>query len=100
MKPICDYPSYCKNDASALYIGQTSHIAYKPYRSNTSYMPSGFEKVKSMWDGLCSYTANANGNNDTSSTSNGMVALSKNWREGCWKHNLYALLMGRACQYN
>jgi len=63
MKPICDHPHYCKNDASALYIGQTSHIAYKPYRSNTSYMPSGFEKVKSMWDGLCSYTANANGNN-------------------------------------
>jgi len=44
--------------------------------------------------------SNANGNNDTSSTSNGMVALSKNWREGCWNHNLYALLMGRACQYN
>jgi hypothetical protein len=28
-----------------------------------------------------------------------MVALSKNWREGGWNYNLYALLMGRACHH-
>ena len=27
-----------------------------------SYFPSGFAKISSLWDNMCSYTRNANGN--------------------------------------
>jgi hypothetical protein len=63
MKPVCDHPNYCKNDGGALYIGQSSHIAYAPHRHNKAYMPTGFNKIQHMWNGVCSYTAHANGNN-------------------------------------
>ena len=63
MKPVCDHPGYCKNDKAALYIGQQSHIAYKPYRKINSYFPSGWSKISDNWDGLCSYTGNANHGN-------------------------------------
>jgi hypothetical protein len=62
MKPVCDHPSYCKNDARALYIGQSGHLAYKPHRNTNSYLPTGFDKVRDAWNTLCSYTNNANGN--------------------------------------
>jgi hypothetical protein len=63
MKPVCDHRNYCKNDKAAVYIGQQHHIAYRPHRNNNNYMPSGFAAVRDMWNGLCSYTGNANGNN-------------------------------------
>jgi len=28
MKPVCDHPNWCKNDAKSLYIGQSGHLAY------------------------------------------------------------------------
>merc|ERR1719149_585821 len=62
MKPVCDHPSYCKNDKLALYIGQTSHLAYKPHRNNNNYSPAGFAAIRNKWNNLCSYTANARGN--------------------------------------
>ena len=62
MKPVCDHPSYCKTDAKSIYIGQTHHLAYPGHRNNNAYVPSGFDKVRKNWDGLCSYTASANGN--------------------------------------
>jgi hypothetical protein len=62
MKPVCDHRAYCRNDKNSLNIGQTHHIAYKPHRNNNNYMPGGFAAIADMWDGLCSYTANANGN--------------------------------------
>ena len=62
MKPVCDHRNYCKNDAGALYIGQQHHLAYHPHRYNNNYMPGGFASIRSNWDGVCSYTANANGN--------------------------------------
>ena len=62
MKPVCDYPGYCKNDNAALYIGQTYHIAYAPYRNINSYFPSGWSSIKDKWSGLCVYVAKANGN--------------------------------------
>jgi hypothetical protein len=62
MKPVCDHRQYCKNDKQALYIGQTNHIAYAPHRHNKGYMPSGFDQVQHLWNGLCSYTAKARGN--------------------------------------
>merc|ERR1711939_1137354 len=62
MKPVCDHPSYCKNDKSAVYIGQTGHLAYKPHRNNNNYSPAGLASVRDQWNGLCSYTGNARGN--------------------------------------
>ena len=62
MKPVCDHPSYCKNDKTAVYLGQTQHIAYMPHRLNNSLMPGGFAAIQNKWDGLCSYTNKANGN--------------------------------------
>eukprot|EP01048_Picozoa_sp_COSAG05_P015817 COSAG05_NODE_1954_length_3791_cov_5.358884_1_plen_1088_part_00 len=63
MKPVCDHRSYCENDKNAIWIGQTGHIAYPPHRQNNDYMPAGFAAIANKWDGLCSYVANANGNN-------------------------------------
>ena len=37
MKPVCDHPSYCKNDKKSLYIGNTHHIAYPGHRNNGGY---------------------------------------------------------------
>eukprot|EP01048_Picozoa_sp_COSAG05_P004992 COSAG05_NODE_286_length_12159_cov_63.200249_1_plen_1966_part_10 len=62
MKPVCDHPSYCRNDAKSLYLGQSGHLAYKPHRNNNNYSPPGLAPIRDMWNGLCSYTANANGN--------------------------------------
>jgi len=62
MKPVCDHRNYCRNDKKSLYLGQTHHVAYKPHRNNNSFMPGGFAAIADMWDGLCSYTANANRN--------------------------------------
>ena len=42
MKPVCDHPSYCKNDANSLYIGQTYGISDARQRKVASYFPSGF----------------------------------------------------------
>jgi hypothetical protein len=61
MKPVCDHPSYCKTDGASLYIGQSNHLAYPLHRRTASYNPSGFDKIQSHWDGLCSYTNHANG---------------------------------------
>ena len=63
LKPVCDHPSYCRNDGTnSLYIGQYSHIAYRPYRRINSWFPSGWSRVANAWNGLCSYTRTANGN--------------------------------------
>mgnify|MGYP001238667672 CR=1 FL=1 len=62
MKPVCDPPSYCKSDRSALYIGQHSHIAYGPHRRINSYFPSGWSAIAKQWNGLCSYTGRGRGN--------------------------------------
>jgi len=26
MKPVCDHPSYCRNDAGTLYLGQSGNL--------------------------------------------------------------------------
>merc|ERR1712216_638805 len=62
MKPVCDHPSYCKTDKNAIYLGQNEHIAYPGHRNDKNRMPSGFDKIAKQWNGLCSYTAGANGN--------------------------------------
>eukprot|EP01048_Picozoa_sp_COSAG05_P006561 COSAG05_NODE_433_length_9859_cov_4.471004_4_plen_622_part_00 len=68
MKPICDHPSYCKRDTSALYIGQTHHLSYPPHRNKVQYVPKGFADIEyhsfsaNSWKGLCYYTGHARGN--------------------------------------
>jgi hypothetical protein len=59
MKPVCDHPSYCKNDKNALYLGQSSHIADKSIRDKANYHASGWSVIKDKWTGLCSYTGSA-----------------------------------------
>ena len=39
MKPVCEHPSLCKADPSAIYLGQDHHLAYRPNRITSSYMP-------------------------------------------------------------
>merc|ERR1711881_733810 len=62
MKPVCDHPNYCRNDAASVYLGQSGHLAYKPHRYNNNYSPPGLDGIRNKWNGLCSYTRNANGN--------------------------------------
>ena len=61
MKPLCDHPSYCRNDANALYIGQNMHISYPPHRESDIQMPYGFASVKGEMKGKCFYANNAAG---------------------------------------
>ena len=62
MKPVCDYPGYCKNDNAALYIGQSQHISYAPHRKTNSYFPSGWSSIRDKWSGLCVYVAKGHAN--------------------------------------
>ena len=63
MKPVCDHPSYCRNDKTAsLYLGQSNHISYPPHRNSNNFNPVGWAKLRSHWDGACVYTAGARGN--------------------------------------
>ena len=74
MRPVCDHPSYCRNDRKALYLGQKkcaiscshllaavihtpllafvdvlragfSHIAYAPHRKNPRFFAKGFMAI-------------------------------------------------------
>ena len=65
MKPVCDHPSYCKNDAKSLYLGQAHHMAYRPHRNINSWFPSGWSSISSHWNGLCTYTGAHGGNAKT-----------------------------------
>jgi len=59
MLPVCDHPSYCKDDGRSMYIGQDSHLSVQSVRENAT--PTGFAAMKEHWDGVCYYTSNANG---------------------------------------
>ena len=53
MKPVCDSPVYCQNNAESLYIGQGGHIAYPPHRNTAKWDPllsqsSASEYIKLM----------------------------------------------------
>ena len=61
MKPVCEHPSYCRNDKNSLYLGQQHHISYPPHRKNTNYMPAGFQQIQDRFNGLCVYANNAAG---------------------------------------
>ena len=49
MKPVCDDPSLCANDANALYIGHNGSLA----RQQSG--PLGFIEVAHLWSARCSY---------------------------------------------
>ena len=51
MKPVCEHPSYCKNDKSALYLGQSGHTAYPGHRNSNNYWPRGWSSIRGNWDG-------------------------------------------------
>jgi hypothetical protein len=61
MRPVCDHPAYCRNDKQSLYLGQSSHISYPGHRNHGGFGPTGFDKVRDNWKGLCVYTKAANG---------------------------------------
>jgi hypothetical protein len=66
MKPLCDHPSYCRNDANAVYIGQTYHIAYLPHLNQDSYFPSGWNELKQKFPKhFCTYTGSSGGRDKT-----------------------------------
>jgi len=58
MKPLCDHRSYCRNDKKSIYLGQDHHLAYRPHRQRSDFMPSGFDKIRKKFDGTCTYTSN------------------------------------------
>jgi hypothetical protein len=59
MKPVCDYPGWCKTDTTAIYLGQDHHISYPPHRNHLAYFPSGWSGIKANWNGKCMYAASA-----------------------------------------
>jgi hypothetical protein len=75
MKPLCDHPSYCRNDPRAGYIGQSNHLAYPPHRNQDSYFPSGWAELKSKFpDEFCAFTAASGGTAKTLCTNAGSHA--------------------------
>merc|ERR1712232_1361908 len=66
MKPLCDHPSYCKNDPRAGYIGQTYHIAYPPHRNQNSYFPTGWPELREKFpQDFCAFTGPHGGRHQT-----------------------------------
>ena len=57
MKPVCDYPGYCRNDAKSLYLGQYYHMSYRPYRNINSWFPSGWRGIANLFNNKCTYYA-------------------------------------------
>ena len=56
MRPVCESPKYCKDDAASVYLGQSDHLL----RDNAS-VPTGFEAVRHHWEGRCSYAGSTKG---------------------------------------
>lgn len=72
MKPLCDHPSYCKNNDKSIYIGQTEHVAHKPHRDDNNRYPSGWSAVKARFpQSFCTYTVNHGGHEKALCTTGG-----------------------------
>ena len=61
MKPVCEHPSYCRNNQDTVYLGQTGHFSYPAHRNSNKYTPVGFAAIRSNWVGMCNYAARVNG---------------------------------------
>jgi len=61
-KPVCEHPSYCKNDRKSVYLGQQHHLSYGGHWSNAN-MPSGLLRMKKAFrqDSMCFYAGNHGG---------------------------------------
>jgi len=78
MKPLCDHPSYCRNDANTVYIGQNNHIAHIPHLNQDSYFPKGWSELKGKFPkSFCAYTGNHGGAQKTLCTS----GASHSWQD-------------------
>lgn len=93
MLPVCDHPSYCKDDANAMYLGQDHHISHGSHLKENNYFPSGWDEIKKQFYGRCFFTANHGGhnndlcNNDASGNGNGYVEAGGNpWESHAWLH--------------
>jgi hypothetical protein len=66
MRPLCDHPSYCRNDPRAGYIGQDNHIALLPHVNQVSYFPKGWEDLRDKFrTQFCTFTGNHGGAHQT-----------------------------------
>jgi WSC domain. len=83
MKPICDHPSYCRNDPRTVYIGQSHHIAHGPHRRHQSHMPRGFSAIVEKFNGACAFTAHHGGNEKTLCQTGGGSGVGQHHR---WEH--------------
>ena len=45
MKPVCEHPSYCRNDKQGIYLNQYTHLSYGThyYQDNPTWAPVGFQ---------------------------------------------------------
>ena len=72
MKPLCDHPTYCKNNADAIYIGQSKHMAHKPDRVRNDYYPSGWGALRRKFpERFCTYTDHHGGHDKALCTEGG-----------------------------
>ena len=85
MKPLCEHPSYCKNNAQSIYIGQTNHIAHGGHKNEDSYFPSAWWAVKDKFPSrFCTYTNNHGGHDKALCINGG----SHHWRTPAQDNNI------------
>jgi hypothetical protein len=85
MKPLCDHPSYCRNDPRSTYIGQNHHIAYGPHRNTDGYFPSGWNGVKGKFaNDFCTFTGPHGGAHQTLCTNGN----SHSWYQGSARQDI------------
>ena len=93
MKPICDHRNYCRNDAKSLYIGQDHHLTHGGHMNHHGYFPSGWSQIRSKFNGLCSYTARANGDYALCN----IPSNSHSWRRASQTPDFMCGIIGNAC---
>jgi hypothetical protein len=53
-KPVCDHPSYCRNDSNSIYLGNTAHLSNGGHWNN-NYLPGRLLSYKNAFrqDHMC-----------------------------------------------
>ena len=82
MKPLCDHPTYCKNNADTIYIGQSHHMAHEDHRRNHyQYYPSGWPAIATKFPTrFCAYTDHHGGHDKALCTEGGSHAWLRPWQ--------------------
>jgi hypothetical protein len=57
MKPVCDHPSWCKDNDKAIYIGQTHLLSHESHASKAEYNPSGWPAIRGKFTNVCFFSA-------------------------------------------